>query len=640
VTFRFAIAILAALAVPSTAWAHATLVRTDPANGSVLARPPAVVRAVFDDTVQVGPGIEAIRNGGRSVLAGRPHVDGRRTLIVPVSRGFADGDYSVRWSIISDDGHLESGVFAFAVGAGRPTPTAALSAESTRPRAGDVAWRWLFLAGVLGAVGISLFALVSRARDETIALTLSSAAVLAALGAAEEAHRVGLHTRAGTAFGAGFVAAVVVASLAGAATLERRALRPALLLALGLAVVPSVAGHALDPGLNRVNLVADVLHVVGAAAWVGALLGLVLVRTAPRRVAVVLAAAGVVVLGVTGVVRASFELLHLSQLWSTSYGLTLLAKTSVLLAALAAGWFVRSRIRVRASVELGLVALIVVAVSILVLLRPGRNAAARPPLQQVQATQLSPRPAAPPPDAVVLAKEVGPLGLAIAVEPLRITAIVLSPAGGGLNGLDVRIDGRTATTCGQGCYRADLAPGRKVGIEIGRFGPTRSTSFVLPRFPRPATDLVRRLRKRYRALTSIRYVEHLRSDATHALTAHWLLEKPDRIEYSIPGGAQGLVVGTRRWDRATPRARWQESVQSTLPQPATQWNYATNAHVIADDGTTKKVSFADPTIPAYFTVTLDAKTVLPRVLHMTAAAHFMTDRYESFNRPRAIYPPR
>jgi hypothetical protein len=430
-----------------------------------------------------------------------------------------------------------------------------------------------------------------------------------------------------------------VASLAGAATLERRALRPALVLALGLAIVPSVAGHALDPGLDRVNVVADVLHVLGAAAWVGALLGLVLARNAPRRRAIALAAAGVVVLGVTGVVRASFELLHVSQLWSTSYGLTLLAKTAVLLAALAAGWFVRTRIRVRASVELGLVALVVVAVSILVLLRPGRNAAAGP-LQQVQATQLSPAPRAPPPGAYVLAKEVGPLGLAIAVEPRRITAIVLSPAGGGLNGLDVRLDGRATTTCGQGCYRADLAPGQKVGVEIGRFGPTRQISFVLPRFPRPAGDLVRRLGKRYRTLTSVRYLETLRSDPTHAIIARWLLEKPNRVEYVIPGGAQGIVVAGRRWDRTTPRGRWQESPQSTLPQPAPQWNYATNVRVIAEGGATTTVSFADPTVPAYFTVTLDAKTLLPRVLHMTAAAHFMTDRYESFNEPRAIFPPR
>jgi putative copper export protein len=517
-------------------------------------------------------------------------------------------------------------------------PTPALTAEATQPTAGDVTSRWLFLVGVLAAVGIALFSLVTRVADERIALTLSSAAVLAALGAAQEAHRVGLDTRAGTALGAGFVAAVVVASLAGAATLERRVLRPAVVLALGLAIVPSVSGHALDRGLNRVNVVADVLHVLGAAAWVGALLGLVIVRGAPPRRAALLAAGGVVLLGVTGIVRASFELLHLSQLWSTSYGIALLVKTAILVAALATGWLLRTRIRVRASVELVLVAAIVVAVSVLVLLRPGRNVIAAP--SQVQATQVSPPPPVPPPDALVLAKEVGPLGVAIALEPRRITAIVLSPAGGGLSGLAIRLDGNAATTCGHGCYRVQRSPGRTVAVAITGFGPVRQTSFAVPRVARPAADLVHRLQLRYRALASVRFHEELRSDPTHGITARWLLEQPNRVDYAIPGGAQGIVIGGRRWDRATPAATWQESVQTPLTQPATQWNFATNAHVIADDGATKTVSFVDPSVPAYFTVRFDTTSLLPRVLHMTAAAHFMTDRYESFNLPRAIYPPR
>ena len=390
--------------------------------------------------------------------------------------------------------------------------------------------------------------------------------------------------------------------------------------------------------MNRVNLVADVLHVLGAAAWVGALLGLVLVRAAPSRRAVVLAAGGVVLLGVTGVVRAAFELLHLSQLWNTSYGVALLVKTAILLVALATGWFLRARIRVRASAELGLVVVIVVAVSVLVLLRPGRNVIAAP--SQVQATQLSPAPPAPPPDAVVLAKEVGSLGVAIELEPRRITAIVLSPAGGGLSGLEVRLDGSATSMCGPGCYRADLAPGRKATAEISGFGPVRRTSFDVPRLARPADELVRRLQQRYRALVSVNFVEQLRSDQTHRITARWLLEQPNRVDYAIPGGAQGIVIGGRRWDRSSPAAKWQESAQTPLEQPATQWSYATNAHVIADDGATKTVSFVDPTVPAYFTVQFDATTLRPRVLHMTAAAHFMTDSYTSFNSPRAIYPPR
>src|SRR5207302_1358785 len=102
-----------------------------------------------------------------------------------------------------------------------------------------------------------------------------------------------------------------------------------------------------------------VLHVAGASAWTGALLGLALVRNPPRRRAIALAAGGVLLLGATGVLRASFELLHLSQLWNTSYGQTLLVKTGLLLAALALGWLLRTRIRRRAGVELVLIACLV-----------------------------------------------------------------------------------------------------------------------------------------------------------------------------------------------------------------------------------------------------------------------------------------
>ncbi|MGZ8717117.1 MAG: copper resistance CopC family protein, partial [Gaiellaceae bacterium] len=226
------IATAACFLAPAPAWAHASLVRTEPAGGAVLARSPAEVRVVFDDAVRPGPGIAAIRNGGASVLAGRGRVAGTRTLVVPLRRGLADGDYSVRWSIVSDDGHLESGVLAFAVGIGRAPPLAGLSPQATGPTVDSVGARWLFFAGLLGAVGIALFAFVVRPREqERIPAIVSTAAVLAALGAAQEIHRVGLSTRDGKALGAGFVVALVVASLGAAATLDRRALRPALVVA-------------------------------------------------------------------------------------------------------------------------------------------------------------------------------------------------------------------------------------------------------------------------------------------------------------------------------------------------------------------------------------------------------------------------
>jgi len=622
------VTVLAALAVPTAAWAHANVVRTVPANGAVLAHGPTAVTIVFDEPVRVGPGIEAIRNGGASILAGRPRVEGAR-LIVPLRLGLANGDYSARWSIISDDGHFESGVIAFAVGLGRASPVAGLAPAATGPTADTVVARWLFFAGVLGAAGIALFTLVARPEgEEWIPLVLATAAVLAAFGAADEAHRVGLATRDGTALGAGFILALVVASLAGVATLERRALRPALLLVLGLAVVPAFAGHALDPGLNRLNVAADVLHVLGASAWVGALLGAVLFR----RVEPKLAIGGVALLGVTGIVRASFELTSASQLWDISYGRALLVKTGLLLAAVALGFW-RRRVP-----ELILVAGLIVAVAVFVQLRPGRNVIAAQ--VQVQANNRTPNPPPTAQDAVVLAREAGPLGVIIAAEPKRTTAIVLSPAGGGLSGLDVRISGHQTSTCGSGCYVADFAHGRSVTVDVNRFGAPRRATFALPAHAPSAETLVRLATAVYQGLHSVAFKERLASDEIHSVRSTWLLEKPARVEYVIPGGASGIIIDSRRWDRITPNGKWQESPQLRVPQPGKNWNYAISAHVIAQTATTETVSFADPTVPAYFTLTLDKHTLLPRVLHMVAPAHFMVDRYTGFNAPRAIRPPR
>ncbi|MBV8561477.1 MAG: hypothetical protein JOZ56_00150, partial [Actinobacteria bacterium] len=210
------------------------------------------------------------------------------------------------------------------------------------------------------------------------------------------------------------------------------------------------------------------------------------------------------------------------------------------------------------------------------------------------------------------------------------------PSGGGLSGLTVRFapSGAQAAPCGSGCYTAAVAPGRHVTVEIDGYP---SAAFSLPARA-PATDaLVLRARAWYRAQAGVTYDEHLASDPTHAIDVRWRLEKPDRLSYDIRGSAQAVVVGGRRWDRATPAGRWVPSPQDPrLPQPATQWHYATNAHLVAP-GT---VTFADPTIPAFFTLTLDPRTLRPRVLRMTAAAHFMTDRYVGFSPGREIRPPR
>ena len=63
------------------------------------------------------------------------------------------------------------------------------------------------------------------------------------------------------------------------------------------------------------------------------------------------------------------------------------------------------------------------------------------------------------------------------------------------------------------------------------------------------------------------------------------------------------------------------------------WRASRNAHVIAPD----VLTFLDPSSLEWFKFTLVGGQ-LKRVA-MTAAAHFMVDRYEGFDGPVAVSPP-
>ena len=124
------------------------------------------------------------------------------------------------------------------------------------------------------------------------------------------------------------------------------------------------------------------------------------------------------------------------------------------------------------------------------------------------------------------------------------------------------------------------------------------------------------------------------------------MKAPNEVEYRIRGGADAIVIGTRRWDRDRAGAPWRRSQQlPALRVPLPAWgSRATNAYVLRDTSVGGRpawvVSFANPSTPAWFTAVIDRATYRPLQLHMTAAAHFMTHRYLEFDRPLTIEPPR
>jgi len=617
---------------------------------------PADVRLLFDDDVRPAGGDRAVDAKGRSVLAGQAHLlaGSHRTLVVPLRRSLARGAYTVRWRVISDDGHLVTGVLAFAVGSGSATPVPTLSAGGG-VSSEAVVLRVLLLAGILVAGGAAALGpvLLERGRRRLETAVVAGGLALAAGGAfgllaLEEAADA---TRFGRVIEAGAILAVVGVAAAVASVVIPRLAHVTSAAGVLELVVPTLSGHALDPRhLRALIALADFVHVAGAAVWIGGLFLLVAsgARRARERFPAV-ALAAVAVLGAASIPRAIAAFPSFASVVHTSYGQTLLVKTGLFAAVLVLARANRRRIAVAGlGAELALLGALIVAIAVLTDLAPPPRAVAAPK------PAVPGKPVPPPADAVVLAGEDDDVAVGLAASPrgdevaLQVTA--MNEEGKGIDGLAVRAGGAGAEPCGPGCYAATVplpAPPRTVPVELSGPGVERATiRFTLPRrWPAPpAARLVAGADVTFRALRTLVIHERLASSARNSVTTTYRVQAPDRLAYSIVNGPQAVIIGGTRWDQQ-PGGRWVRSATDPLTQPEPFWgdDPRTNARLLGT-GTVggrrvQIVSFYDPRLPAWFDISIDPRTGRMLALHMTAQAHFMQHRYTGFDRPLHIVPP-
>ena len=295
---------------------------------------------------------------------------------------------------------------------------------------------------------------------------------------------------------------------------------------------------------------------------------------------------------------------------------------------------------------------------------PSLTAAASPPTRPVgPETSLGPAPAgfpAPPPRAVVFAAEAGQEALGLAVvrgtRRLSLQASLVDGNGAGTPNLHVgfvieRRHGRAtvapARACGRGCYRASAAispPPSRVFVSIGRRRPER-VAFVLPgAWPlRPATSLVVRAARVWRALRTLVFHDELSSGGAVTVHTLWMVVAPDRLSYRVHGGEESVLIGGRRWTRFTSGGRWQLTPQFPVRQPLPAWVSVRDAYVLGATSVAGRpawhISFFDPATPGWFSILLDEKSFHTLDVRMIAAAHFMHDRYGPFDAPLSIVPP-
>jgi hypothetical protein len=262
---------------------------------------------------------------------------------------------------------------------------------------------------------------------------------------------------------------------------------------------------------------------------------------------------------------------------------------------------------------------------------------------------------------MVFAREDGEnvLALAVRLGPKGRTLLqssVVGPDGIGVSKLSLRFAVTTragrvvrarGAACGLGCYAATASNGapRRIAVTVRRHRQRRY-SFTLPTpIPHPdATALVRRSGRVWRSLRTLVWSERLASGPRNRLDTVYRSVAPDRFAYRIAGGAEAVVIGDRRWDRASRSDGWARSLQQPpLRQPVPFWTAVRDAHVIGAPTVRGhrvwRVTFFDPGTPAWFSVDLDQTTLRTLSLQMLAAAHFMQHVYRGFNRPLALEPP-
>ncbi len=356
--------------------AHALVVGTNPEAATRVARAPAELRVAFSEAVRpLGQALSLQGPDGQVRLGPVRHPDGKDEVLAATLPKLADGSYVASWRIVSaDDGHVEAGSFAFAVGVG--SGPVASPAPQQLPPPWQVAGRWLETAGVLLLVGVVTAALTIWRRPGPVGRDEPSYRLLAGVAAVVGVVGLAWQVTAGAAT-SGLGPAAVGAFRSASPATARRMLVEVLLLAATVALVWWRAGRARRPGVVALVLTVgavitlalgahdtglsprwlfvplEVVHLGAVGTWIG---GLAVLALTARRAGIaavrrfsVLALRAVLVVAITGAWQGLAQVSSRAALTDTDYGRVLAVKAAVFLVVLGLAGVARFRLLPRAT---------------------------------------------------------------------------------------------------------------------------------------------------------------------------------------------------------------------------------------------------------------------------------------------------
>ena len=365
-------------ALAGGASAHATVVASDPADGSRLAHAPSVVTITFDESVGLGGAsyLHVTDQSGNRVDSGTAfHPNGDSTKVADrLKPGLGDGTYTASYRVVSADSHPVAGTIRFVVGNGVLAEAGVAHSSTVNPTTSvvfDVA-RWTSFTGfaLLGGAWLLLTVWPQGRDDRRGRAVVWTGWGLTALGALAELLLQGpyaagtglsdvanwslldatLHTSFGQYLSGRLVLLGAVALLLGRALQadrwRSRVEDAAWPLAVAVALTFSSVGHPDTTNPRWLSVTLDTLHLLAMAAWVGGMVVLaaaVLPRREPDEIRAVLpvfsrvAFTSVAVLAVTGSYAAWRGIGTVHAIFTTTYGLLVVGKVVLFLGLLALG---------------------------------------------------------------------------------------------------------------------------------------------------------------------------------------------------------------------------------------------------------------------------------------------------------------
>jgi copper transport protein len=350
-------ALLSVLCIATAAWAHATLVSSEPADGSVLTLPPKMVQLHFNENI--APAVIGVIDADGKARDVATRSVGQSLLIV-LPDDLPQGTQIVSYRVVSQDGHPVAGSMVFSIGA----VTGAAPQATASPLAVLI---WFARIGVylglfVGVGGAFFAALIGQgASGSTVsrgALAVGLVSAVASLGLQGldllNLPLGGIVTSApwasalATSLGPSLLIAIVVMAIAWFAWQSPSILMTWVLTTLaivGVGLSLAASGHAATASPQWLTRPSLFLHGISAAYWIGALAPLAamayrrnddLPRALKQFSAIAVPLVALLVL--SGLVLSVIQLGSVRALIDTQYGIILSIKLAlvILLLGLAA----------------------------------------------------------------------------------------------------------------------------------------------------------------------------------------------------------------------------------------------------------------------------------------------------------------